>query len=195
MVGAIIQLVANSNAPQNIWLDSNPQITFFKKMYRRHTPFATELVPLSFKSSLNFGGSDSITILPCGDLAHRIFFVFDIPKLAAAFKNSKSEDFQKIINSGLITDQHILYMLKQYANNNIEIEFDRIFNLIDEILCNYDEEEQKRLNVLDLMEIYHDPHYMDTNELNMKLPLDTDYILHNNLKKKYQINMINLKWI
>ena len=38
MVGGLMQLVAQG--AQDIYLTGNPQITFFKVVYRRHTPFS-----------------------------------------------------------------------------------------------------------------------------------------------------------
>ena len=40
MAGALMQLVAYG--AQDIYLTGNPQITFFKVLYRRHTNFALE---------------------------------------------------------------------------------------------------------------------------------------------------------
>ena len=157
MAGGLLQLVANSGAVQNLWLDHDPQITFFKKIYRRHTPFALESVPLFFKNILDFGGSGNLTLLPLGDLVHRIFFVFDIPSLAAMFLNTKSQDIMKIINSANIVDDELLKSLQKCATSDDKIEFDRIFNLIDDMLEKYDYEEKIRLNILREIEIYKDP--------------------------------------
>lgn len=157
MPGALLQLVANSNAVENIWINSDPQITFFKKVYRRHTPFAIELVPLLFKTTLGLGGSGNITLLPHGDLIHRIFFVFDIPKLIAMFLNTKSQDIDKIISTAIISDEEFAQTLKKYINNNNQIEIDRFFNLIDETLENYNNEEGLQLDILNTMENYKDP--------------------------------------
>ena len=40
MVGGLLQLVANG--VQDIFLIGNPQITFFKVVYKRHTNFSME---------------------------------------------------------------------------------------------------------------------------------------------------------
>ena len=34
MTGAVLQLVANSSAVQNIWINKDPQITFYKKVFQ-----------------------------------------------------------------------------------------------------------------------------------------------------------------
>jgi len=156
MPGAILQLVANSGAVQNLWIDHDPQITFFKKIYRRYTPFATELIPLQFKTPIDFGKSGTSDILPYGDLVHRMFFVFDIPELSAVFLNTKSKDIATIINELSISDNYLLQLLKEFVMDNDKIEFDRILNLIDDTIKNYDVEEQQRLNILNMIEQYID---------------------------------------
>ena len=155
MPGGIIQLVANSGQ-QDTWINKDPQITFFKKIYRRHTPFATELVPIRFKNNLDFSGSGNATLLSQGDLVHRVFFVCDIPELMAMFLNTKSQDISQLINSLQLSDQNFSNQIKKYANNQY-VEFDQILNLIEETLDSYDAEQQNRLNILTSMENYTDP--------------------------------------
>lgn len=133
MSGALLELVANSNASENMWLNENPQVSFFKKVFRRHTPFAKEMIPLKFNSNINFGKSGTVKILPFGDLAYRMFFSFDIPEVAAAFLNTKSKDIEDIINTLSTEDEFLYTSLIPYTKNGI-IEFTQIFNTIKNIL-------------------------------------------------------------
>ncbi len=55
MTGGFIELVSNANLAQNLWINGNPQITLFKTIFRRHTPFATEFIPVKFKNNVNGG--------------------------------------------------------------------------------------------------------------------------------------------
>ena len=48
MGGGLMQLVAYG--AQDIYLTGNPQITFFKVVYRRHTNFSMECVEQTMKS-------------------------------------------------------------------------------------------------------------------------------------------------
>ena len=153
MGAGILNLVTN-NGVQNRWINQDPQITFFKKIYRRHTPFATETIPLSFNSKLDFGGSANVTLLPHGDLAHRMFFMFDIPKLAAVFLKSKTKDISQMINSITITDTEFYSLIKKFAIDEEQVELDQIFNLVDDQLNKYDIEQQSRLNILEMLENY-----------------------------------------
>ncbi len=139
MAGGILQLVCNATAAENMWINNDPEITFFKKLFRRHTPFASEYIPLYFKSNLDFGQSSSATILSNGDLVHKIFFVCDIPSVSAEFINSKNEDVIKTIknlNSQYI-DNDFMRKLNNCINGTI-IEYDNICNIIDENIQYYD---------------------------------------------------------
>jgi hypothetical protein len=67
MGGGLVQLVAYG--AQDIYLTSNPQITFFKVVYRRHTNFAMESIEQTFNgSATTLGGRVTATISRNGDL-------------------------------------------------------------------------------------------------------------------------------
>ena len=53
MGGGLMQLVAYG--AQDIYLTGNPQITFFKVVYRRHTNFAMEAIVQTFEGKFDFG--------------------------------------------------------------------------------------------------------------------------------------------
>ena len=52
MGGGLIQLVAYG--AQDMYLTGNPQITFFKVVYRRHTNFAIESIKQLFLGNQDF---------------------------------------------------------------------------------------------------------------------------------------------
>ena len=85
MGGGLLQLVAYG--AQDVYLTGNPQITFFKVVYRRHTNFAIEAIEQSFNGNNNFGSSVSVLITRNGDLIHKIYYsariTNDNAKLAA----------------------------------------------------------------------------------------------------------------
>src|SRR6056300_5211 len=72
MGGGLLQLVAYG--AQDVYLTGNPQINFFKVVYRRHTNFAMESIEQSFNGNNNFGSSVSVLITRNGDLINRIYF-------------------------------------------------------------------------------------------------------------------------
>ena len=59
MGGGIMQLVAYG--AQDIYLTGNPQITFFKVVYRRHTNFSMETINQNISGQSFIGSTISIT--------------------------------------------------------------------------------------------------------------------------------------
>lgn len=71
MTGGLIQLVAYGS--QDIYLTGNPQITFFKTVYRRHTNFAIETIETPFNGNINFGNRLWVKFSKTGDLLSRMY--------------------------------------------------------------------------------------------------------------------------
>ena len=69
-----MQLVAYG--AQDIYLTGNPQITFFKVVYRRHTNFSMEAIEQTWDGSSTTNGRCSATISRNGDLVHRMYLEF-----------------------------------------------------------------------------------------------------------------------
>jgi hypothetical protein len=79
MAGGLMQLVAYG--AQDVYLSANPQITFFKVVYRRHTNFALEAIAQTFTGSPDFGKKATCTISRNGDLIHKVYLQVDLPTL------------------------------------------------------------------------------------------------------------------
>ena len=77
MVGGLLQLVAKG--AQDIYLTGNPQITFFKIVYRRYTNFSIESILQTFKNEPVGEGTTSCTIARKGDLIHKMYIQQKIP--------------------------------------------------------------------------------------------------------------------
>ena len=71
MGGGLMQLVAYG--AQDIYLTGNPQITFFKVVYRRHTNFAVEAIEQTFNGQADFAKRVTATISRNGDLIQQIY--------------------------------------------------------------------------------------------------------------------------
>lgn len=79
-----MQLVAYG--AQDVYLTGNPQITFFKVVYRRHTNFSMECIEHSLNGSVDFGRRNTVTITRNGDLITKIYLY---AKLGALTPNSE----------------------------------------------------------------------------------------------------------
>ncbi len=72
MGGGLMQLVAYG--AQDIYLTGNPQITFFKVVYRRHTNFSMETIEQTINGGQTVGGGDgTVTISRNGDLVSSLY--------------------------------------------------------------------------------------------------------------------------
>ena len=76
MGGGLMQLVAYG--AQDVYLTGNPQITFFKVVYRRHTNFAMEAIEQVFMGNVQLGKKTSCTISRNGDLIGRMYLEVDL---------------------------------------------------------------------------------------------------------------------
>ena len=73
MGGGLMQLVAYG--AQDIYLTGNPQITFFKVVYRRHTNFSMESIEQTLNGYKSLAaGRFTSTISRNGDLIHKCYF-------------------------------------------------------------------------------------------------------------------------
>lgn len=79
MPGAIVQLVAYGI--EDLYLTGDPQITFFKILYRRHTNFSIESVIQNFIVQPKFGETVSCTLARVGDLIGQTFLHVEIPAI------------------------------------------------------------------------------------------------------------------
>ena len=81
-----MQLVAYG--AQDVYLTGNPQITFWKVTYRRHTNFSMESIEQTFNGQADFGRRVTCTISRNGDLAYRTYLQVTLPEINQAMKNS-----------------------------------------------------------------------------------------------------------
>jgi hypothetical protein len=79
MAGGLMQLVAYG--AQDVYLTGNPQITFWKVTYRRHTNFAMESIEQTFNGQADFGRRVTCTISRNGDLAYRTYLQVTLPEI------------------------------------------------------------------------------------------------------------------
>ena len=69
-----MQLVAYG--AQDIYLTGNPQITFFKVVYRRHTNFSMEAIKQTWNGTAGYGNRVTSTISRNGDLVHKMYLEY-----------------------------------------------------------------------------------------------------------------------
>lgn len=70
MGGGLLQIVAVGAA--DLYLTGNPQITYFKSVFKRHTNFAIESIEQSFNGTADYGKTVSAIISRNGDLIYNM---------------------------------------------------------------------------------------------------------------------------
>jgi hypothetical protein len=88
MGGGLMQLVAYG--AQDVYLTGNPQITFWKVSYRRHTNFAMESIEQTFNGQADFGRRVTCTISRNGDLAYRTYLQITLPEINQQMANTNN---------------------------------------------------------------------------------------------------------
>ena len=83
MTGAELQLAAYG--AQDIYLTGNPQISFFKIVFKKHTNFAIEQHKLEFEGNADFNNKVVCKVKHYGDLLSEIFLHIDLPVLTPKF--------------------------------------------------------------------------------------------------------------
>ena len=86
MSGGLMQLVAYG--AQDVYLTSNPEMTFFHLVYRRHTNFAMECVENQLNGTVDFGSTSVVTIQRYADLISQIYLRVHIPKVVGNYEGS-----------------------------------------------------------------------------------------------------------
>jgi hypothetical protein len=77
--GSLMQLVAVGS--QDVPLVGNPQMTYFKSVFKRHTHFALESIPLNFNQVADFGKKSTCLIDKKADLLTDIMLEIKLPAL------------------------------------------------------------------------------------------------------------------
>ena len=79
--GGLLQLVAVG--AQDNYLTGNPNVTFFRMAYRRHTNFAIESMAQTFSGTADFGKKVTTVLARTGDLVNKAFLEINLPTLTA----------------------------------------------------------------------------------------------------------------
>jgi hypothetical protein len=138
--GGLLQLV--SYGAQDVFLTGNPQVTFFKSMYRRYTNFAIEAIEQTSTGVTAPGGRMITTISRNSDLLHKLYLQVSLP--ATGMGNS----------DGDVTDKwpfvrNFAHVLIQEASVEIGGQVvDRIYGRFDNIWNSLTCRAEKKLGML-----------------------------------------------
>jgi hypothetical protein len=135
MTGGLLQLIANG--VEDAILINDPEITFFKIVYKRYTAFAI-LQTLKNMGNKNFNSFNSYKLDHTGDLLYNLYFDIFIPKFTL-IKNSTTTNIQygsyNINQLEVVYNNYTCYILS--ANNTYFIVPEYIFKIFNYIPNNY----------------------------------------------------------
>ena len=93
-----MQLVAMG--AQDVFLTGNPQITFFKVVYRRHTNFSKECIKQEFNGNAALGNTVTCTLARNGDLVQEVYLKATVNEASGGVKrDTKACDLHSMIKS------------------------------------------------------------------------------------------------
>ena len=126
MPGGLLQL--KSIGDENIYINSNPEINFFKNVYMRHTNFVTNIIEVNtgFSDGLKLADSTKIKIrIPRnGDLIKEVFLKLDLPDI----HSTTSQNFSFIKNIGSIIVKSAKLMIEENVIQELRGEYIYIYN-------------------------------------------------------------------
>lgn len=133
MTGGLIQLV--SSGKQDGYLTFNPQITFFKKIYRRHTIFGIEFLETKPDQQPEYNNRVTFILNNISDLISRCYIEITIPTLSftesATVTNLKQNQLQNLQNQS--NKWYTLYTnLKNYCSIEILL-YQNVTQLLESI--------------------------------------------------------------
>ena len=177
MTGGLLQLA--SYGIQDEILIANPEITFFKTVFRKYTNFSIDT--LHTLHDAKYGSNIDIKVPKTGDLLYKLFIKLDLPKVIAYYSESLYDIIYKIVS-----DESYNYTIDIYNKNLAAIK-----NLVDYINCQINSLNNDKMitdfflyigsdnNLKKLYNIYESSNMMnyDINPLNGKVVEKSDYFL------------------
>lgn len=157
-VGSLYQIKVNKNSSENNFLELNPQISFFKVVYRRYTLFSMENIEFKelSKNSVSYETDQTITcdIPRVGDLLYKLYFTFELP----AIYSGKSDDevpnfyeFKWVENIGLNSFKFAQFLINGQEICKLHSDY---INIWKELNLNHDEKALYNKNIGHVKELY-----------------------------------------
>lgn len=148
MGGGLIQIA--SYGINDMFLIGDPQITFFKTVYRKHTNFSMEYIEEQFTGLCNFGTTVSCNLSKTGDLLHKLYLKVELPQVALNKLQYSMEDininndytillnnytniqnFINIVNFSIINPLYNLLLIDGITYNDINSKYNLLYNNIN----------------------------------------------------------------
>ena len=139
MAGGLLQLVAVG--AEDMYLTGNPQITYFKVVYRKHTNFSIEAIKQDLDGNLNTSESSlQSTISRTGDLLSKLWLDVQIKACTATTTSASYHNWTNNTGHAFIKDVEL-----EIGGQPIDKHYSQWFDIWNE-LTDHDEKEWIGLN-------------------------------------------------
>ena len=145
-----------SNDDNDLFLFGDPEITFFKSVYRRYTNFASEVIKVDFDSDVDLSSFINVQIPKRADLMHSVYLEVKLPECYYP-KNIKDNERYKFLNDNIKLIQDFISINNKFYNNFKNLVKDqKLFTIWqNELLNEYqiynicdDQEFNKNINII-----------------------------------------------
>lgn len=172
MPSGLIQLVKYGS--QDLFFTGNPQITFFKTVYRRYTNFAIDTVRQNFQDIDTSLLTDKERTLRTkieryGDLVQNIYFVFDLPDI----KSSGDRRFRWIKNIGTNIINHVNLLI---GGQTIDKNYGEWLNIWHELTLPAEKKDAYNQMTGNIPEMYQPENAIGNNGMYPESDIDTGVI-------------------
>jgi len=133
-----MQLVAYG--AQDVYLTGNPQITFFKVVYRRHTNFSMESIEQTFNGNPGFGQRVSCTVSRNGDLCHKVYLQVKLGETTTGVGDNDWCGYVNSIGHALIKSVEV-----EIGGQRIDKQYGAWMEALDELSCPKDKDRAREL--------------------------------------------------
>ena len=109
-----MQVIATGKA--NKYITGNPQTSFFKDVYYRHTNFAMESIPCVFNTSINDNSDTNVSVIihKSGDLVNDVYLEFELELTTDLLSGGKYINFTN--STGYAIIKHVTLLLNNEGN-------------------------------------------------------------------------------
>jgi len=134
MGGGIMQIITTGK--ENKHITGNPQTTFFKDVYFRHTNFSMETIPCVFNSTISNNNDTNVSVVihKSGDLVHNTYLEFELELTVSTPTVGTSNGIAYYINftnsTGYAVIKHVSLLLN---NEEIDKQYGEWFDIWDEL--------------------------------------------------------------
>tara|TARA_B100001093_G_scaffold469649_1_gene490536 strand:+ start:2577 stop:4517 length:1941 start_codon:yes stop_codon:yes gene_type:complete len=141
MGGGLIQISAYGK--ENIYLNDNPKITFFKSVYRTYSNFSIQSIDINFEGEDKLKFSEEIKLktklFKNGDLVNKVFLKLKTPNIFS--NNDNGQKFKWVNNLGISLIKNIKIivggeLIEEFDGEYIDLYYNTVLNKKKKVLYN-----------------------------------------------------------